>query len=333
MTHAATAQQAIALLNAQRAGNGLPANIIEDPRLTGDCAAHDHYMALNHRLTHFEQAGDPGYTVGGAYAGKNSVLSQRATWDNGNPYESAPLHLDQLLAPRLTSLGSADVDGYSCTTTFPGWTGPDPAAPTVYTYPGDGSTIYPSELAGEQPWTPGELVGIPHASRTGPYLLVFVDAPGQSPLADPATLSAATLEGPTGPIGLKTADGATPVPGGGALGPYLYPGGFIIPAKPAEPGSQLPRPRGRQLRRRADAPRLVVHGQRRRSSQQAQRQAREAVIRFALAAARPGHVHPLRWPPRTRAGDPSGRERPPVAEPGQLAGLRPSAGHARVRKL
>jgi len=97
--HAATAQQAIALLNAQRAGNGLPANIIEDPRLTSDCAAHDRYMALNNALTHFEQTGAPGYTVGGAYAGKNAVLSERANWDNGNPYESAPLHLD-LRKPR-----------------------------------------------------------------------------------------------------------------------------------------------------------------------------------------------------------------------------------------
>ncbi len=75
--YAATAGQTIALLNAQRAGNELPANIVEDPRLTRDCAAHDRYMALNHKLTHYEQPGDPGYSVGGAYAGENSVLSRR----------------------------------------------------------------------------------------------------------------------------------------------------------------------------------------------------------------------------------------------------------------
>jgi hypothetical protein len=234
---AATTQQTIALLNAQRAGNGLPATIVEDPRLTSDCAAHDHYMALNHKLTHFEQPGDPGYTVGGAYAGKNAVLSQGGNWDNGNPYESAPLHLDQLLAPRLTSLGSADADGYSCTTTFPGWTGPDPATMTVYTYPGDRSTIYPSEVAREQPWTPGQLAGIRQGQRTGPYLFVFVDAPGQSPFGNPATLSNATLDGPTGPVAIAVADGSTPVPTGGTLGPYLYPGGFIIPQGPLAPGT------------------------------------------------------------------------------------------------
>jgi hypothetical protein len=236
-TQAATAQQTIALLNAQRAGNGLPATIVEDPRLTSDCAAHDRYMALNHKLTHLEHTGDPGYTVGGTYAGKNAVLSRGANWDNGNPYESAPLHLDELLAPRLTSLGSADADGYSCTTTFPGWTGPDPVTTTVYTYPGDGSTIYPSEVAREQPWTPGELVGIPQPRRTGPYLLVFVDAPGQSPFNNPATLSDATLDGPTGPVAIATADGSTPVPTGGTLGPYLYPGGFVIPHGPLAPAT------------------------------------------------------------------------------------------------
>jgi hypothetical protein len=237
VAHAATVQQTIALLNAQRASNGLPASIIEDPRLTSDCAAHDRYMALNHVLTHFEQRGRPGYSVGGAYAARNAVLSQRDDWDNGNPYESAPLHLDELLAPRLASLGSADVDGYSCTTTFPGWTGPDPPSLTVYTYPGDRAAIYPSETARELPWTPGQLVGIPQPRRTGPYLFVFVDAPGQTPFDNPATVDNVTLQGPTGPVAVKTADGGTPVPGGGTLGAYLSPGAFIIPVRPLSPGA------------------------------------------------------------------------------------------------
>src|SRR5262249_39340634 len=136
---AASAQGAITTLNAQRKANGLPADIVEDPTMTAGCAAHDHYMALNHELTHFEQPGNPGYTDGGAFAGRNPVLSEGANWSDGNPYENAPLHLDQLLAPGLQSLGSADAEGFSCTTTFPGWTRPAPAVPTVYTYPGNGS--------------------------------------------------------------------------------------------------------------------------------------------------------------------------------------------------
>jgi hypothetical protein len=234
--HAATAQQAIALLNAQRAANGLPAGIVQDPTLTSDCAAHDRYMAINQQLTHYEQPEDPGYSAGGAYAGKNSVLSEGDSWDSADPYESAPLHLDQLLAPRLRTVGSADVSGFSCTTTFPGWTGPDPAAPTVYTYPGNGSAIYPSEVARELPWTPGELAGLPQGTETGPYVIVLVDAPGQSPFDNPASLSSAIIDGPSGSLDVKTVDGETPVPGG-TLGPYLYPGGFIIPVNPLIPGA------------------------------------------------------------------------------------------------
>jgi hypothetical protein len=234
---AATAEDAIATLNAQRAANGLPDGIVEEPTLTAGCAAHDHYMAVNHQLTHFEQPGNAGYSEGGAFAGRNAVLSEGATWTDGNPYENAPLHLDQLLAPRLRALGSADAEGYSCTTTFPGWTAPDPASVTTYTYPGNGSTIYPAEVARELPWTPGQLVGIAPSTRTGPYLIVLVDAPDQSPYANPASLSGATLTGPRGSVAIRTVDGITPVAGSGTLARYMYPGGFIIPTSPLAAGA------------------------------------------------------------------------------------------------
>jgi hypothetical protein len=236
---AATAQQTIALLNVQRAANRLPAGITNDPTWSSDCAAHDRYMARNHVLTHTETPGNPGYSSGGAFAGLNAVLTQGGSWDNGNPYENEPLHLDPLLAPRLVSVGSADIDGFSCTTTFPGWTRPAPPALTVYTYPGNGSTIYASEVARELPWTPGDLVGIPQPTRTGPNLIVLVDAAEQSLRDNPATLTGATLTGPSGPVQVATVDGDTPVPSGPypTLGPYISPGGFIIPLNPLTPGS------------------------------------------------------------------------------------------------
>lgn len=234
---AATAQQAIATLNAQRAANGLPAAITENPSLTADCAAHDHYMAVHHTLTHTETTGSPGYTIGGDYAGRNAVLAQGADWNTTDPYEYSPLHLDQLLAPRLLVLGSADTEGFSCTTTFPGWIRPGPAAVTVYTYPGPGATIYPSEIAHELPWTPADLAGIHQPARTGPNLLIFADAPGQAAENNPATLSAATLTGPSGQVALETVDGATALPGGGTLAPYISPGGVIIPLAPLVPGA------------------------------------------------------------------------------------------------
>ncbi|MDQ6606450.1 MAG: hypothetical protein M3Z06_07890 [Actinomycetota bacterium] len=231
---AATAQVTIADLNAQRSANGLPAGITEDATLSAGCAAHDLYMAKNNALTHTEVVGNPGYSPGGATAGQNAVLSRGSGWDAGDPYEDAPLHLDQLLAPRLLTLGSADANGFSCTTTFPGWTRPDPAALIVYSYPGDRATISPSEIASELPYTPGQLVGIPQGARTGPYLIVLVDAPGQSPLDNPATLSHAAVTGPSGRVALKTVDGTATLPSGSVskLAAYMSPGGFIVPVKP-----------------------------------------------------------------------------------------------------
>ena len=237
---AATARQTIAKLNAQRTANGIPAGLTEDPALSAACAKHDHYMALNNVLTHVEDPNNPGYTAEGASAGANAVLTQGSNWDTGNPYEYAPLHLDQLLAPRLLTLGSADAFGFSCTTTFPGWTRPDPSAMTVYTYPGNGGRVSSSEVARELPWTPGDLVGLAQPSRTGPTLFVLVDAPNERPENNPATLSDATVSGPTGPVAIKTVDGNTALPTGSqypTLAPYISPGGFIIPVRPLIPGT------------------------------------------------------------------------------------------------
>jgi len=231
------AAQAISILNAQRAANGIPAGVTVDRRLTAACAAHDRYMARGHGLTHREVPGARGYSAGGAYAATHAVLARGSGWESGDPYDNAPLHLDQLLAPRLRAAGSADLLGFSCTTTFPGWTRADPAAPSVYTFPGPGASAPPSEIATESPFTPGSLVGIRAGSRTGPVLLVLADAPGQPPEDNPATLSQASLTGPQGPVAVKTVDGETPIPGGGTLAPYISPGGFLIPVAPLRPGT------------------------------------------------------------------------------------------------
>jgi hypothetical protein len=228
---AATAQQTINILNVQRTANGIPAGITENATWSQDCAAHDNYMALNNLLTHTEAPGSSGYTTGGAFAGQNSVLAQGADWDNGNPYETAPLHLDQLLAPRLAVLGSADADGFTCTTTFPGWTRPAPVTPVIYTYPGDGASIYPAEKVHEVPFTPGTLVGMRPGAQTGPILIVLVDPTDPAVTCLSVKLSDASLTGPHGVVPVATVDGTAAVPGGGTLACYIAPGGFIIPEK------------------------------------------------------------------------------------------------------
>jgi hypothetical protein len=238
-------QQAISVLNAQRTANGIPAGITENLTWSNDCLMHDAYMSMNgDALTHTETQGAPGYSAGGAFAGENSVLAQGAGWAVSNPYEHAPIHLDQLLAPRLDVIGSADDDGFSCTTTYPGWTRPAPAALTIYTYPGPGATIYASEVAKEQPFTPGSLVGLSARAQTGPNLLVFVDAPGQGATDNPARLSDAVVTGPSGIVSAVTADGDTAIPRSdqsgcpsGTLSCFIAPGGFIVPVKPLRPGA------------------------------------------------------------------------------------------------
>ncbi len=235
--HAASAERVAKLLSAERAANGIPSGIATDSKLSADCAAHDRYMADGPGLTHAEARGVKGYSRGGAYAAANAVLAQGDGWEQGDPYEHAPLHLDQLLAPRLAVIGSADLDGFSCTTTFPGWTRAAPAVPTVYTFPGPRAAIAPSEVTSELPLTPTGLVGLRAGVSSGPVLLVFVDAPRQRAADDPARLAAATLSGPAGPVAVRSVDGSTPVPGGGTLAPYIAPGGFLVPLRPLLAGA------------------------------------------------------------------------------------------------
>src|SRR4029078_13527143 len=123
-------------------------------------------------LTHKEIPGRPGYTAEGAWAGENSVLSEGESWTDENPFESAPIHLSQLLAPSLTAVGADDTDGWVCVTTSE--LTRTYAADRVYSYPGDGTTGWPaSEVAlFEDSPTAGEVVGLRAGARTGLYLFL-----------------------------------------------------------------------------------------------------------------------------------------------------------------
>src|ERR1700710_1599501 len=100
----------VAFVNAQRAAQGIPAGIVEDPALSAACAAHNAYGALNGAPTHGEDPSLPGYTAAGDMAGQNSVLYAFAgPWTaTRDPFETAPIHLHQLLAPRLDRMGAAE---------------------------------------------------------------------------------------------------------------------------------------------------------------------------------------------------------------------------------
>jgi hypothetical protein len=222
---ATTPAQAIANLNAQRAANGLPADVVENPEWSEGCRLHNIYRAANGwgANPHDEDPALPHYTELGRRAARSSVLGSSG-WpaDGTNPWEDAPIHLMQVLAPDLAVTGWAD----GCMWTWPGYTRRAPEQPTLLSYPGDGTTIYAHQRATEWPFTPGEFVGLGGA-LTGPHLYVF--APGTRR----ARISAASLTGPGGPVEVRTVDNHTP-----ELGPYLPSGGIVIPAAPLRPGAR-----------------------------------------------------------------------------------------------
>ena len=240
---AVTAATAISNLNAQRRANGLPAGIAADSALSAGCAAHNNYMHSNGDvLDHDEVPGKTGYTMAGDDAGHRAVLAFGARpWKrvSDNPWETAPIHLAQLLDPSLAVAGYNESFRFSCAVTLADPRRPEPVAPQLYTYPGPRSHIYTAEVAAEGPFTPGELVGIKPGTPTGPYIFVFAD--GVEPLGpvQPQILSAsvrprtrsARASRKSKRIKLKIVDSTNP-----QLGPYLPPGGVLIPVKPLKRG-------------------------------------------------------------------------------------------------
>lgn len=236
---AISSAQAIGWLNAQRAANGIPAGITDNPAWDTGCAHHIHWEELNPNAAkpHIETPGTPGYTTDGAFAGGNAVLAGGAewAWDStvpwgvGNPWEGAPIHLMQALSPDLQSTGWADDGIDACMVTWAGYTRPAPASPTLVTYPGDGTSwVYSSENAGDWPLVPGDFVGLPSGTITGPYLYVLGYGTGRG------SITAASLTGPSGPLAVRTVDNDTAT-STQDLGSYLPEGGIIIPVQPLTP--------------------------------------------------------------------------------------------------
>jgi hypothetical protein len=218
---AATPAEAISLLNAQRAAHGIPAGIVENPEWSAGCAAHMEYLRINgfDGDWHDQIPGAPGYSEAGRAAAGSAVLTS-APWTGAwNPWENAPLHLAQLLAPALSVTGYAD----GCMYTWPGYQRPEPDELQLYTYPGDGNWIYPSMVVSELPFAPGDFVGVPQGVPSGPHLYVFAFGAGTAW----GSLSDVSVTGPDGPVDVRVVDNTTPT-----VGFYIPPGGIVIPVAP-----------------------------------------------------------------------------------------------------
>ena len=155
------------------------------------------------------------------------MASNDYPWGGANPWETAPIHLMQLLGPSLSMTGYAP----GCMFTWPGYQRADPPAPILLSYPGEGTRfIYARERASESPFVPGEFVGLGSGALTGPHLYVLAWGAGSG------QITSASLTGPAGPVAVKTVDNTTRGSRGN-LGGYLPAGGMIIPVAPLAPGS------------------------------------------------------------------------------------------------
>jgi len=223
-TPAGVQAQQLAWFNQQRARWGLPAGVVDVPLWSRACAAHNAYQDLNDKMDHPETPGQPGYSEGGNWAGTHAVLAGSGGWGpEENPWNDAPIHLNQMMAAELSVVGIDVSHGFSCLTTWPGLRRQLPVG-QVYTYPGDGTTgIPPAEFAAESPTTPNKELGIPDLA--GRHLFVY-EGGLDAGLGGSVHIESASLSSPSGPVAVKWMDPDS-------LG-YLI-GGDIIPLKPLEP--------------------------------------------------------------------------------------------------
>lgn len=221
-SRAITPSQIVSLFNAQRVANGLP-TVTENADWSAACALHNTWGFLNNKLEHSEIPGTPGYTAAGNWAAGNAVLAHGDGWSANSPWNSAPIHLSQMLSPRLKRVGAATNDERGCFTTWPGydWSG---TSPTKW-YPGPGTTVDAGMRAYELPTVPGVWVGLPEGTETGPYLYLYTNS-SQDPV------SGVTLTGPSGPVEVRVVDRNV----AGEYAGYLATTAMVIPVRPLQKG-------------------------------------------------------------------------------------------------
>ena len=223
--------EAVALLNAQRARNGIPANLSLSPALSDGCAKHNAYIARNGGLlTHSEEPGRPGYTAEGAGlaggANKGEVLNAGPDrWDaeRTNPWSDYPMHLWLIFHPIGGATGYA-ADGRTACMRF----GLDGGAPAgVYSLPGNGATGVPAgaDSSRELPYSPGDLVGVSD-TQAGPPIIIWR-------IGGRADIARASLTSPAGAADVRIVDSRTPALDGT---PHRF-GSYVLPVAPLSAGA------------------------------------------------------------------------------------------------
>lgn len=227
--------EALRLLNAQRAANGLPGDVVHAPGLSDGCAKHGAYIALNGgALVQGEDPAKPGYTPEGdrqtlASSGPQALSSDLRWSDGASPWLLQPLALHRLFDPEVVAAGYDDAHGVACMRVAGGR--PPAAAPELYSVPGDGrSGVALSELNREAPYTPQQLAGIPAEQPTGPNILLFTRGLRASA---PLAATSFSLTGPHGPVDARLVTEATASEVGS--GSAFRGGGVLVPVAPLAP--------------------------------------------------------------------------------------------------
>lgn len=224
----ASAKRIIAVLNAQRAANGIPAGIVENPAWSAACQLHNAYEHRNHAFGHAETEGKPGYSSQGNLIAQTSVLAQGIYWSSKDPYDNAPYHLFDLFNPRISSTGAADSESFGCVEIELGTLRAAPAQVTAYSYPGNGRTgVAVAQRANEQPMTPAQTVGL-GTRTTGPNMFVYFDGPWTN--GSRAQITSAVLSFAHGSVALRWLDNTT----SDLLAPT---GAILVPTAPLRAGT------------------------------------------------------------------------------------------------
>lgn len=195
------------------------------------CNAHTGYMQRNNVLTHVQTPGLPLFSDAGSWAGSHAVLARSSAGFSGNPWRSAPFHEFQVLHPWLAETGISITGGYACMVTLGERDAPNPEAVSLVTVPGVAEFTRPAEVARESPFTPGDEVGLPQGTKTGPHIYVYAVGPErfQTVAVQAATLTSLD-DGAQVP--LKWVDGTSP-----RSGKFLDGGAIVIPAVPLREGT------------------------------------------------------------------------------------------------
>jgi hypothetical protein len=232
---AATPQAIVATLNAERVANGIPGGIKLNHAWTTGCMHHVRYEELNGiPWTHQEIPGKPGFTKDGQLAGgAGDQDSGLGGWDSGDPFDRLPIHLANLLAPSLHEIGAYESGSRSCVMVALGYTR-QITTNAIYADPGPGRSSVPTSqtVHGEWPAAPGDVVGLPQGTTTGPTIYVLAAGPwlGEAPLR----LTKSSLRSSHGPVAIRVVDpGRHP-----KIKPYVAPGVFfLIPVSPLRSGT------------------------------------------------------------------------------------------------